>query len=129
MTRLGLNGAVKFLGWVDSPAKYFNGASLFVLPSRHEGMPNALLEAAAAGLPIVALPASGGIVDLLARQQGVWLADAISIEALTISLLAALSDLAPDKRFPHPWVEMFRLKHTIAGYENLIDQTLRKQHP
>jgi glycosyltransferase involved in cell wall biosynthesis len=125
---LGLNGAVKFLGWVVSPAEYFKGTSLFVLPSRHEGMPNALLEAAAAGLPIVALPASGGIVNLLARQQGVWLADAISIEALTISLLAALSHLAPYERFPHPWVEMFRLKHAIAGYENLIDQALRKQH-
>ena len=71
--RLGLAPVVDFIGFHQRPAALFGAASVFVLSSRHEGMPNALLEAAAGGLPLVALPASGGIVDLLRGQPGAWL--------------------------------------------------------
>jgi glycosyltransferase involved in cell wall biosynthesis len=71
---LGLEAAVSFAGQVDCPYAFFPGATVFVLSSRYEGMPNALLEAAAAGLPLVALPASGGVRDLLRGQPGAWLA-------------------------------------------------------
>jgi glycosyltransferase involved in cell wall biosynthesis len=75
-----------------------------VLSSRREGMPNALLEAAAAGLPIVALPSSGGVVDLLRNQPGAWLASEISAPALAISLLNALPSLKPGQRFSHSFL-------------------------
>jgi glycosyltransferase involved in cell wall biosynthesis len=100
-----------------------------VLPSRHEGLPNALLEAAAAGLPIVALPACEGLVELLRGQLGVWLAPEISAEALAASLLSALHALQPNERFAHPFVEAFRLDRAIEAYESLIDQSLRLKPP
>ena len=65
---LRLETSVRFGGHVPHPERFFSGATLFVLPSRKEGMPNALLEAAAGGLPIVALPASEGVVNLLAGK-------------------------------------------------------------
>src|ERR1035438_8983 len=71
---LGIDAAVRFPGQVESPAAYFAGASLFVVSSRHEGLPNALLEAAAAGLPLAALPSSDGMVDLLRGKPGVRVA-------------------------------------------------------
>lgn len=98
---LGLEDAVVFAGRVNRPYRFFEGASLFVLSSRHEGMPNALLEAAAAGLPLVALPASGGVVDLLRNCAGTWLAPEISAPALARVLTAALRALAPGARFRH----------------------------
>jgi glycosyltransferase involved in cell wall biosynthesis len=61
-------------------------------------MPNALLEAAAAELPIVALPSSGGVVDLLRDRPGAWLASEISAAALADSLLTALQVLHPLKK-------------------------------
>ena len=94
---LGLEAAVHFAGHVPRPYTLFPGATLFVLSSRREGMPNALLEAAAAGLPIVALPSSGGVVDLLRNHPGAWLASEISAPALAISLQAALEALWPGK--------------------------------
>lgn len=118
---LGLETAVHWMGQVERPAALFPGARLFVLSSRHEGLPNALLEAAAGGLPIVALPASQGVVDLVEGQPGVWLAEDISAEALAGSLLAALTTLAPGARFPHEFVEQFSLTHSIQSYERLID--------
>ncbi len=98
---LGLENAVRFAGQVDTPYAFFPGATLFVLSSRYDAMPNALLEAAAAGLPLVALPASGGIVDLLRGQQGAWLAPEISSEALAAALVAALDTIRPGDRFSH----------------------------
>jgi len=122
--RLGLGRSVQFLGEVSQPAHFFAEASLFVLSSRHEGMPNALLEAAAAGLPLVALPASGGVVDLLRNQPGAWLAADVSSPALAESLLAALQVLEPGKRFAHDFIEPFRIENSIHAYEDLIDATL-----
>jgi glycosyltransferase involved in cell wall biosynthesis len=123
---LGLQPAVRFSGHVDHPAVYFQSASLFVLSSRHEGMPNALLEAAAAGLPIVALPASGGVSDLLRDQPGAWLAKEISAQALAATLLAALRILGPGERFAHAFIEKFRLARAIHAYESLIETVLLK---
>jgi glycosyltransferase involved in cell wall biosynthesis len=122
---LGLDSTVRFAGHIDRPWTLFPAATLFVLPSRHEGLPNALLEAAAGGLPIVALPASGGVADLLRGQPGVWLATKISAEALATSLLAALGALRQGERFAHPFVEIFRMDRALQAYESLIDRTLK----
>ena len=48
---LRLEESVSFAGHLENVYAFFPGTTLFVLPSRYEGMPNALLEAAAAGLP------------------------------------------------------------------------------
>ena len=98
---LYLQGAVSFIGYVDRLFAFFPGTTLFVLSSRYEGMPNALLEAAAAGLPIVATPASGGIVDLLSGRPGAWLSPEISAEAIATTLIAALEAIKPGDRFCH----------------------------
>jgi glycosyltransferase involved in cell wall biosynthesis len=98
---LELETAVRFADQVDPPYVFFQGATLFVLPSRYEGMPNALLEAAAAGLPLVSTPASGGVVDLLTGRPGAWLATEVSASALTSALEKALENLQPGARFRH----------------------------
>ena len=51
--RMGCVGSVRFLGYHPDPAPFFRSAGCFVLPSRKEGMSNALLEAQAWGLPCV----------------------------------------------------------------------------
>jgi len=101
---LGLETAVRFAGYVEEPYAFFAGATVFVLPSRYEAMPNALLEAAAAGLPVVATPASGGVVELLRGRRGAWLAAEASAQALAAALSAALEALRPGDRFNHAFV-------------------------
>jgi glycosyltransferase involved in cell wall biosynthesis len=89
-------------------------------------MPNALLEAAAAGLPIVATPCSAGLVDLLRDAPGTWLSKAISSDSLTETILTALitlsgSDRQP-QRFGHAFLEPFELNRAIAAYAALIQR-------
>jgi glycosyltransferase involved in cell wall biosynthesis len=126
---LGLEAAVRFAGYRKHPEEDFPGAALFVLPSRHEGMPNALLEAAAAGLPIVALPASGGVTGLLRGQPGAWLAPQVSATALAITLREALSELRPAQRFTHAFIEPFRMDRATRAYQELIDATIEERQP
>jgi glycosyltransferase involved in cell wall biosynthesis len=57
----GIRQRIQFAGWVekDNILEHYQRANLFVFPSRHEGMPNALLEAMAMGLPAVASDIAG----------------------------------------------------------------------
>ena len=124
--RLGVDHAVHFLGYLDSLEPHMTNADLFVLPSRHEGMPNALLEAAASGLPIVATPACAGILNLLKGSPGAWLASEVSAPALAQAISRALATLLPGVRFRHEWLRPFRLEFSIAAYEDLIDSVCQR---
>lgn len=59
--RLGIADRISILGWVNGEAKanLLAKASIYVLPSYAEAMPMSVLEAMAAGLPIVSTPVGG----------------------------------------------------------------------
>ena len=82
---LGIGESVKFLGMRTDVLDLLQQAWGFVLPSRWEGMPNALLEAMACGLPCIATSVSGSediLVDgvnglLVPPEQPVAMAHAL----------------------------------------------------
>lgn len=126
---LGIHSRVHFVGQLNDPIIQFPHASLFVLSSRTEGLPNAMLEAAAAGLPIVATPASDGLVDLLQHRGGVWLASEISSEALQVALQQALTVVGSGCRYHHHWMEPYELSRALAAYESVIDGVILGSAP
>jgi glycosyltransferase involved in cell wall biosynthesis len=64
-TSLGLDADVVFTGFTRNPYKYLARATLAVLTSRFEGLPNALIEAMALGIPIVSTACPYGPIELL----------------------------------------------------------------
>ena len=67
----GIAGRVHFAGWRADVPEILAAADLLVLPSRWEGMPNVVLEAMAAGKPVVATRAHGveDALGELAKEQ------------------------------------------------------------
>lgn len=57
---LNISDKVSFPGFVDNVTEKIKDASLFVLSSDYEGMPNALIEAMAVGLPCISTDCDGG---------------------------------------------------------------------
>ncbi len=78
LEKYGLEDRVHFMGWEapDQVKLEYAQANLFLHPSRHEGMPNAILEAMATGLPVIATQIAGneelvldGITGLLVPNE------------------------------------------------------------
>jgi glycosyltransferase involved in cell wall biosynthesis len=95
--RLGLGGRVRFLGERPDVERLLPGMDVFVLPSREEGIPNALLEAMAAGRPAVAT-AVGGTPEVMRDGETGWLVPPRDSAALAEALEAALRDPAEASR-------------------------------
>lgn len=89
---LGIAGCVRFEGQVADPAQYYRAAQIFVLASRHEGTPNALMEAMAYGLPCIVSDAAGGSLELIS-DGGTGIVVPVDDAA---ALAAALQRLAAD---------------------------------
>ena len=91
---MGISHAVHFPGFRPDVFNVLSALDVFVMPSIHEGLPMALLEASALGKPIVA-SAVGGIPEVLRDLQG-WLVSPGDVPALTRACLAALAG-GPDR--------------------------------
>jgi glycosyltransferase involved in cell wall biosynthesis len=65
---LRISHAVTFSGHREDVAARLDAADIFVLPSRSEAFPNALLEAMAAGLPVVA-SGVGGVLEVVDHER------------------------------------------------------------
>jgi glycosyltransferase involved in cell wall biosynthesis len=89
---LGIEGQVHFVGFREDRLDFLRGFNALVLPSSLEGIPRCLMEAMAAGVPIVGsrIP---GIADLISEQQ-TGLAFNVGD---TDSLAHCLKELAADK--------------------------------
>ncbi len=95
---LHISEAVSFTGFVSGEAKRsaFSAASLFVLPSWVEGMPMVVIEAMAAGLPVVA-SAVGGIPEIIEEGTNGFLVPPRNVAALAERILRIAADPALGK--------------------------------
>lgn len=85
------DGLVTCLGWRSDMAEVYRMATLVCLPSYREGLPKALLEAAAVGRAIVATDVPGCREIVHAGDNG-WLVPARAAAALAAAIRDALSD-------------------------------------
>ena len=94
-SELGLRDRVFFLGFQNAIDRLYAASDLLVMPSRDEGMPNAMLEAMASGLPVVATSV-GGIPEAARDGENAWIVPCDDVPAFAAAFLDAAQH--PEKR-------------------------------
>jgi len=117
----GADTAMRLLGRRDDVFDILSCSDVFLLTSAHEGMPNALMEAMLAGLPVVATRV-GGVPDLI--QDGVhgYLHEVGDIAGMARSLERLLTDPALRKLMGNAGQERILSEFTV---NNLTERVIR----
>ena len=118
----GVAERVRFAGFQKNPYPFFAQASVFVLSSRWDAFPNAVLEALACGTPVIAFPAPGGIGEIAAISGGVQFASEVSARALC----AELSSFSREGMRATPIsMAAFVTQRIVNQYQNLLAEGMR----
>jgi glycosyltransferase involved in cell wall biosynthesis len=104
--RMGVSDKVTFLGWRNDIPEIIHTLDILVLPSLNEGMGRVLVEAMAAGKPVVASRA-GGILDLVKHGHNGFLVTPGDVVGLSL----AIEELVRDERLRN---EMGSRGRTVA---------------
>jgi glycosyltransferase involved in cell wall biosynthesis len=112
-TELGLRDRIKFAGFRPDPTPFYGAADIYILPSRMEGAPLALVEAMSAGLPILATRC-GSVVEGLVDPAIGELVPNEDTAALSVAIRSLLTD--PERRR--------RLGNTARGRAQAFEPSL-----
>ncbi|WEN15378.1 TIGR03088 family PEP-CTERM/XrtA system glycosyltransferase [Rhodanobacter sp. AS-Z3] len=132
IVELGLVDAVRLLGNRNDVAELLAESDVFVLSSIAEGMPVTLMEAMAAGLPVVATKV-GGIASVVEDQVTGTLVPASDPRALAAAMSTYVADATLRRRHGDAGIarvaEKFSLNAMVAAYVALYDGLLgRRSH-
>ena len=121
------SGRIVWRGRLDPPAlaATLAAADLFVWPAINEAYGMALLEAQAAGLPVLA-GASGGVPDLIADGVTGRLVPPHDAHAFAAALAELLADKATRRRLGDAAAERAAAEHDIATAAGRLDRLLRR---
>jgi glycosyltransferase involved in cell wall biosynthesis len=121
---LGIAVDVELSGHVANPLPFLRRAALFVLPSRWEGLSNALLEAMASGAPVVATRCTGSTEVLDGGRFG-SLVDVGAVDQLARSIVEELGhEHSRDEQIRR--ARDYDLTGTLRSYVTLFDEELTK---
>ena len=127
---LGLQSRVRFLGIRADVADILRASDVFVLSSRWEGNPMSVMEAMAAGLPVVSTTV-GGVPELVQEGATGLLVPLEDAGALAQALQALVDDpvrrQAMGAAARQHAIAHFDIRHTVRGYEQLYESLLHRK--
>lgn len=131
--QLGIESAVCFAGYQAKPEQFLRVMDVFALTSRMEGLPLAILEAWAAGLPVVA-SAVGGVPDLIEDNRNGILFPSGDEDVLTEVLSGVLGDPVRARALGDAGREEVTRRYDLQRmaddyerhYRDLLEQTQRR---
>ena len=86
-----LEDCVHFVGYDKNPYRWVKHADCFVLPSRVEGLPNALVEASYLGVPCVATRCLSIVDDIIKDGQNGYVVDVDDVDEIAQAMLKAVT--------------------------------------
>jgi glycosyltransferase involved in cell wall biosynthesis len=124
---LGLSGSITLKGYTTDPIGCLVAADVFVLSSRHEGLPTVLILALAAGIQIVSTDCPHGPSEIL---QGGKLGTLVRTEASSLAegighALSGVSYVDPEAMRARALA--FDVAHSTARWRALLESTLSQR--
>lgn len=121
---LGLTGRVRMPGYMPEPWRWLEQARCFVSASRTEAFGNVVVEALAAGLPVVSTSCHGPVEILVNGRYGslVPVDDVATMASAIDAALADRSDTSERRRR----AETYRTDTAVDDYERLIAQVMQE---
>jgi len=125
INKLGLTQQVTLHGWVDDVAKLLPDFDLFVSPSRAEPFGLSIVEAMAAGVPVIAT-ASEGAREIIDNRQTGWLVPIGDPEALAGAIFELLGDADLRKRLSEQAQRSVRVRFSLEGMLDATEEVYRQ---
>ena len=114
---------VRLLGYVQDSRAYLQAFDIFVLPSKKEGLPYALLESGAAGLPCIASNV-GGIPEIIENRKNGLLIDPNDHQSIVCALEKLLASPELRRQYGEALQEKvaheFSLEEMIAALQQAL---------
>ena len=129
---LGLASNVRLTGFVSNPEAYLRAADVFLFASLQEGMPNALLEAMACGLPCVVRELPGIVEEIVEHRVSGFIVPDGSPDLFANRVISLLQD--PNlrhcfgQRGREAILERFSITNVVQQYEELYSRLFREEH-
>jgi len=121
--RLEIRNRISFLTAIKNVYEKLRDSTLFVLASRYEGFPNALCEAMAVGLPVIATDCDNGPAEIIRPGIDGWLVPVDDPNALSLSMRKLMDDPELRASFGNRAREIskrFSKESVMAIWEKLI---------
>lgn len=115
--KLGSN--IELLGYIDNPLGYVKNAKVFLLTSRWEGTPMAVLESLALGTPVVGTPVDG-MLDLIKDDENGYLSDDDS--TMSDDILRIIESTELHDRLSNTALEFSDEKNSVAKYKTVLEK-------
>ncbi|MGA8781257.1 MAG: glycosyltransferase family 4 protein, partial [Terracidiphilus sp.] len=129
-TRILRDPHIDCTGFVSDTAPYYRAMDILVLPSWREGFPNAVLEAAATGVPVVTTECTGARDSVISEVTGLLVPPGYP-EAISEAVLKIICDPARQLRMGRAalaWIHEHYLESRVLGltadyYRRLVGMT------
>jgi len=128
VARAGIRDFVRFCGEVSLPEAFLKEGHLFLLLSRFEGMPNALLEALNVGLPAIVTEVGdlGGLKKQGAPFTLIPVGDTVAAVAAVETATERWAETRATAERGRAWVQAhFSETACRAGLRNILDEVLK----
>jgi glycosyltransferase involved in cell wall biosynthesis len=129
--KLGITAAVSFPGQVSDPVPILRAADLFVMSSRYEGLPLALLEAMACGLAVISTDCPTGPGEIIRDEVDGVLVRPNDVEALASAMDRLMGDPAERQRLGARAIEVaerFSIEKIMNMWDELLTHTCTVQN-